>query len=159
MIDTYPNEVQGKDHDQQNTLSFVKDAKMLLTEVAELWEAVSENKANVSTMSGSREGGSRVEEFVAELLQAMTKSRDYRVDNEQKTRPAEIELPFVKHREKPFDETAAAANKELFGAREESAALRKSRDECLSKLKELENDFERSLKALFGQTKELLDNV
>lgn len=70
----------------------------------------------------------------------MEKSRSLRVDAEKKAHLAAMELSWIMHREKSFDETMVAVDMELSLARVGFAALRWNQDEVLSKLKALETD-------------------
>lgn len=70
----------------------------------------------------------------------MKKSRNLRVVAEKKVRSSNMELSFIKHREKSFDNPMAPFNKELYAARAEYAASRWNRVEVFSKLKVLETE-------------------
>lgn len=68
---------------------------------------------------------------VVELLPAVEKPCDLRVDAENEARSVEMELPLVRNQENIFDEAMTAVSKELSAARVKSAELRWNRDEVL----------------------------
>lgn len=64
--------------------------------MAKLREAVAENKANAAFMSGSRKEISAVKEAVAEVLPAIKKASELRVEAEKKASSAEMKLFLIK---------------------------------------------------------------
>lgn len=76
------------------------------------------------------------------------------MDAEKIAHSAEMDISLVKHRYKTLDDALAAVSKKLSAARVDWVALQWNRYEVLSKLKVLETDLGRSLKAVSERTTE-----
>lgn len=97
-------------------------------------------EANVAVLDDPSEEVLAVKKTVSELFQIADKTRDARVEAEEKVNSLKIEFSLLKHRKPSFDEATNAVNKELSAARLECATLWWNRDEVLLKLKMLETD-------------------
>lgn len=90
----------------------VDEETKLGKQVAELWEAATDDSARVTVMNSLKEEISAVKITAAKLLRA--ERRLYlREDTERKARLAEIMSPVIKQRKKSFDETIAADYKNM----------------------------------------------
>lgn len=130
----------------------MEKAAKLWSEIAELQEEVVRDEVYVAVMIVLQKSLSAAKEAVVELLPAVKKFLDLRVNVEKKACSAGMELSSIKHRELSFHKAMKAVRKELSAAKLEYAALQWKWDEGLSKVNVLHTDLGESLRTLSKRT-------